>query len=50
MYRWIWGKLPGNKLMKLVQASLLIGLLVAVLFIVVFPWLDLLFIAPPTIG
>ena len=50
MYRWIWNKLPGNRWLKVAQALALIGLLVALLFLVVFPQLDLIFIAPPTLG
>lgn len=50
MYRWIWNKLPGRKALKTLQVAALLALLIALLFGVVFPQLDLIFIAPPTLG
>lgn len=50
MYRWIWNKLPGGKLLKSIQALVLLGLVLAGLFWFVFPALDQLFIAPPTLN
>lgn len=50
MYLWLWRKLPGKKALKLLQLLVLFGLLLAGLFWFVFPWLDQVFIAPPTLG
>jgi len=50
MYGWIWKKLPGGKVLKAVQLLVLLALAVAGLFLFVFPLLDQLFIAPPTLG
>lgn len=38
MYTWIWRKLPGGVAAKLAGALLLLVAVVAVLFLVVFPW------------
>jgi hypothetical protein len=38
MYIWIWRRLPGGLPGKLVGSIVLIGLAVALLFLVVFPW------------
>jgi hypothetical protein len=38
MYAWIWRRLPGNIATKLVGALVLLVAVVAVLFLVVFPW------------
>jgi hypothetical protein len=40
MYSWIWSKLPGTRILKLLQASLLLAGSFALLYFVVFPWLD----------
>lgn len=40
MYSWIWEKLPGPKLVKLLIALVLFAIVVAVLFLWVFPWVD----------
>ena len=40
MYSWLWRKLPGTLLLKLVQAILLSGVALAVMYFLVFPWLD----------
>lgn len=50
MYRWIWSKLPGNNWQKLAQALGVFAVFVTVLFLGIFPQLDLLLIAPPTLG
>lgn len=50
MYRWIWERLPGGKLAKALVFSGLVTLVVLLLFTVIFPWLELSFFAPPTIG
>ena len=39
MYGWIWRKLPGGTPAKLAQCVLIAAAIVAVLFLVVFPWL-----------
>jgi hypothetical protein len=38
MYVWIWRRLPGGLLGKLAGALVLVVVAVAVLFLVVFPW------------
>ena len=40
MYSWIWRHLPGPRGVKLIEALLLVAVVVAVLTLVVFPWLD----------
>lgn len=50
MYRWIWKRLPGGKIAKALVFSGLVTVVVVFFFIVVFPWLELSFFAPPTIG
>lgn len=40
MYGWIWRHLPGPTAAKLVQALVLFLAVVALLFFVVFPWLE----------
>ena len=50
IYRFIWEKLPGPLVLKVTSAIALLGLFVALLFLVVFPWVDLSFFAPPTVG
>ena len=40
MYTWIWRHLPGSTPVRLVQSLLLFLLMVALLFFVVFPWLE----------
>lgn len=50
MYRWIWSKLPGGRIAKALVALALVILAVVFLFTLVFPWLELSFFAPPTIG
>jgi hypothetical protein len=40
MYSWIWSKLPGNRFLKLLQAAVLFAGLLALLYYLVFPWLD----------
>ena len=39
MYGWIWRKLPGGTPVKVAQCVLIAAVIVAVLFLVVFPWL-----------
>lgn len=38
MYGWIWRKLPGGSVLKAVEAVILAFAVVALLFLVVFPW------------
>ncbi len=40
MYVWIWRHLPGSVLVKWLQVTLLFLAVVALLFFVVFPWLE----------
>ena len=40
MYAWIWRRLPGPFVVKLIEALVLIAIILAVLFLVVFPWAD----------
>ena len=40
MYAWIWRHLPGNALVKVVQAAVLVAAVVTLLLFVVFPWLE----------
>lgn len=40
MYVWIWRRLPGGLPGKLVGSVLLLAAAVAVLFLVVFPWVE----------
>jgi hypothetical protein len=40
MYGWIWRHLPGPKPVRAVLALILVLGVVALLFFVVFPWLD----------
>ncbi len=37
MYGWIWRRLPGPTVVRLALAVLLVGTVVALLFLVVFP-------------
>lgn len=40
MYGWIWRKLPGNRAIKIVEAVALAVIVVALLFLWVFPWVS----------
>lgn len=40
MYSWIWRKLPGGLPGKIIGTIILIGLVVAALFLYVFPWVE----------
>lgn len=40
IYSWIWQKLPGSRWIKVLELTLLLIATVAVLFLVVFPWLS----------
>ena len=41
MYGWIWKKLPGNKLVKSLEAAALIAITIALLFYVIFPLVNI---------
>jgi hypothetical protein len=40
MYVWIWRRLPGPLLLRMVQALALLALVLAALFSWVFPWVE----------
>lgn len=40
MYGWIWNKLPGPVVVKLLLVLIVVAAIVAVLFQWVFPWVD----------
>lgn len=40
MYGWIWRTLPGPFVVKLVEAAVLLAVVLALLFFVVFPWAE----------
>jgi hypothetical protein len=40
MYVWIWRHLPGNVWVRALLTLLLIALVAALLFFVVFPWVE----------
>ncbi|WP_344978825.1 hypothetical protein [Streptosporangium fragile] len=51
MYGWIWRLLPGNPAAKALTSLVLAGLVAAVLWYVVFPWLEpRLPLDPTTVG
>jgi hypothetical protein len=40
MYTWIWRHLPGPVAVKLLETLIIVVAVVALLFFVVFPWLE----------
>lgn len=40
MYAWIWRRLPGSLPVKLLEVLVLLCGVLALLFFVVFPWVD----------
>ncbi len=40
MYLWIWRKLPGGTAAKVIGSALIAAAVVALLFYVVFPWIE----------
>jgi hypothetical protein len=50
MYSWLWRRLPGPWWLKLVPLTVLAVLVIAMLFGLVFPWLDTVFVKDPTLG
>ena len=49
IYSWIWSKLRGGRVLKVVQVAALCCLVLTILFLVVFPEIDALFIEPPVV-
>lgn len=50
MYSWIWKKLPGNKLAKFLQATALLVIAAAVLWLFVFPYVQYLLTVDPSVN
>lgn len=48
-YPWLWRNLPGKLWLKSMQLVLLLAFVIAFLFLVVFPELDLLLASDPTL-
>ncbi|MBB3662663.1 hypothetical protein FB384_001567 [Prauserella sediminis] len=40
MYGWIWRHLPGPAALRVVEAIVLVAAVVALLMLVVFPWVE----------
>jgi hypothetical protein len=40
MYSWIWQHLPGSRAVKLLEALLLVAVVLTLLMLVVFPWVE----------
>lgn len=40
MYSWIWRHLPGSRAMRVLQTLILVATVVALLLLVVFPWVE----------
>ena len=40
MYSWLWRKLPGNRIQKILQAALITVVALVAMYFFVFPWLD----------
>lgn len=49
IFPWIWKKLPGNKLGKVILVLLITFALLALLFLFVFPVVDALLVDQPTV-
>ena len=50
IYSWIWRKLPGSKVSKSLLSLLLLTVIVASLFILVFPAIDATFTESPVVS
>jgi hypothetical protein len=50
MYSWLWRKLPGKRWLKVIQSLILIGLLLILLYLQVFPWLNTVLYPEPQTG
>jgi hypothetical protein len=50
MYAALWRLLPGPRWLKVVQALALPTLALTLLFTLVFPWLETVFVQDPTLG
>jgi hypothetical protein len=44
MYSWIWKKLPGGRVMKVIEAGILLAAIALFMFIVGFPAIEHLFL------
>jgi hypothetical protein len=40
MYVWLWRRLPGRTALKVTEAFILFLLVVALLMLVIFPWIE----------
>jgi hypothetical protein len=40
MYSWLWRKLPGNRIQKILQVALITVVALVAMYFFVFPWLD----------
>ena len=40
MYSWIWRHLPGSRVIRVLQALMLVTAVVILLLLVVFPWVE----------
>lgn len=49
IFPWIWKKLPGKKLGKMILVLLIAFALLALLFLFVFPTVDALLVDQPTV-
>jgi len=49
-YLWIWKKLPGSKFVKIIEAALLIGVVLYILWFLIFPNIDSYFSGDPSLG
>jgi len=49
-YLWIWEKLPGSKFVKVIEATLLIGVVLFILWFIIFPNVDSYFSGDPSLG
>jgi hypothetical protein len=50
MYGWIWRRLPGATVLRILQALLLVAAVSALLLFVVFPWIEPKLPANPITG
>jgi hypothetical protein len=40
VYSWLWHKLPGSRIQKILQVALLAAVALTAMYFFVFPWLD----------
>jgi hypothetical protein len=50
IYAWIWKKLPGSKVIKIIEATLLIVAILFILWYLVFPNFDSYFSGDPSLS